>query len=462
MVIGAVLVSRVSSGQNADNERLPPHVQAIVEVARGAAAEFRSDALIRLSGSSAVPRVARKLLLEEAFAIAANAQEPVKRESAIASVDTRAATMSRGFDLDLDRLSLQSRAAEAMLAVDPAAARDLFTQLHPSVVPLRCEDALIYQFTDFYLRAGTILGKAFTTQARVEQEHTRFLEQYVGDVTSPAQVAGMAELLRRAVLSTSELGRVTMTFAWALEQIGGDSRSFFQATGAPASVVRLIEHVRNRGVAPERLIDALRTYLVRNLSGERCESSDVNQRYWIRMVEDFNAAVRVMGASEVPRITDAEIASSHSGGGAPSSHPYWQSAETKALLDAERQLATTVPVLDYLDAVNRWTGDAEQSDHDYFHQKAALFTRLLRFGMSSADRQRVFTDAVHFLASYDVERDSRLAWAVRVEDIIRAANQWNTHERDAAFTAIDRFGDGSMKLRAMLDALADDRTSRER
>lgn len=461
-----LLASALCAGQQPDPwADLSPEVRAAIEASRTSLPEFHADALIRLAASGLVrePR-AKKLLLEEAFAVARNAQEPVKRESAIAAGDTRASLQSRGFDLDLDVLSLQSRAAAAMLPVDAAASRELMVQIRPSLAPLACSDPLIYEISSFYTEAAALLASPITTPGGATQKDAGFLDSYMADLTSPAQVAGLAELLRRADLPGDELERLALLLAWSLERVSGDSRSFFQATGAPASVTRLLEHLADRGLPVDRLIEAFRRYLVRNLAAERCQTSDVNQRYWMRQVEDFNDNLRVMRTSHIPAITPAETTPPKIGGEAPASQAYWQTAEVKALLNArdvfernreDREAGrASIRLLDYLELLNNWTGRSEPTEADYFHQKSGLFTRLLRSTSDPHDRQHVLADYLSFLARHDLDRESRMAWAVHLEDVMRVMHGWRTEEQTSGLALMYRLGNLTMKLRSRLESLA--------
>ena len=95
-------------------------LEALVFDVAGSPAEFSADLLIRLAGSAAVadPDWKRELL-EIAFRRAYGVQEPYKRTAPNASVDSRAGGFTRAYATGLDALTLQVRAALAMLPVDP-------------------------------------------------------------------------------------------------------------------------------------------------------------------------------------------------------------------------------------------------------------------------------------------------------------------------------------------------------
>lgn len=94
--------------------------------AQGQQAEIAADALIRIVQSNKIITVQRKIeLLEEAFRHASEAQYPI-RLGFFGVMDTRSGMLSEALDLELDKLSLQSRVVMAMLPLDKQRAKELF------------------------------------------------------------------------------------------------------------------------------------------------------------------------------------------------------------------------------------------------------------------------------------------------------------------------------------------------
>src|SRR5688572_10227866 len=74
-----LLAASVATQQPVTEPDLPPQVHAVLDAAAAAPPAFQANTLIHLAGSSAVPHPGmRKILLERAFAVGANAQEPLK------------------------------------------------------------------------------------------------------------------------------------------------------------------------------------------------------------------------------------------------------------------------------------------------------------------------------------------------------------------------------------------------
>lgn len=109
----------------------PDELVYFVNNARFAQPEFAADLLIRLAQSDKITDAAWKSeLLEEAFRLAPDAQQPFKRKyESWNPIDTRAEFLGYAFELELDTLSLQCRAVKAMLKIDKAKARSLFNEI---------------------------------------------------------------------------------------------------------------------------------------------------------------------------------------------------------------------------------------------------------------------------------------------------------------------------------------------
>jgi hypothetical protein len=126
-------------------------------LAQGAGPALGADALLRLS--ERVTGDARKRrLIEEAFARAAAAQiefplVPVP----VGFADSVPAMAAISSHAGVDRLSLQTRSVEAMLAVDPQRARRMFESIPiPAAPKATCQDLTVSDSKGYY-----------TTMARV-------------------------------------------------------------------------------------------------------------------------------------------------------------------------------------------------------------------------------------------------------------------------------------------------------
>jgi len=242
----------------------------VSSLARQAPAEFAADAMIRLASSEKMDPHARVELLTEAFSRAAEAQRPLKLRASITRGGGTGGFLERAYRQDLDALSLRLRAVEELLPLDSAKATKLFlTIARPEVPSVRCEEIVVYDVSRYYEVLGAVAKLKRGGAAKL-------LKNRVGGLTSPAQIAPVARLLRQAELKNSDLRAFTLSLAASLREISGDDRSFtYYATVTGPAILELVEELKDRHLSPLPLAEAYRLYLVHHLSGDRCADDDL-------------------------------------------------------------------------------------------------------------------------------------------------------------------------------------------
>ncbi|MFY9726120.1 MAG: hypothetical protein WB579_03580 [Bryobacteraceae bacterium] len=239
-------------------------------LARQAPAEFAADAMLRLAASEKMDPRARVELLAEAFSRAAEAQHPLKLRASITRSGGTGGFLERAYRQDLDALSLRLRAVEQMLPLDSARATKLFLTIVPPDVPrVHCEEIVVYDVSRYYEVLGAVAKLKRGGAAKL-------LKSRVDGLSSPAQVAPVARLLRQAELKDSDLRAFTLSLAASLRAISGDDRSFtYYATVTGPAILDLVEELKDRHISPLALAEAYRLYLVHHLSGDRCADDDL-------------------------------------------------------------------------------------------------------------------------------------------------------------------------------------------
>jgi len=178
--------------------------QSIADLANAAPPEFAADALLRIAESGQLSnRNARRELVEQAFQAAASSKFPVRmRAIQGATTDTESGSLSQAYALDLDTLSLQSRAVRDMLPLDPARARDLFGQIiKPTLAALSCDDALVYQPDAYYQALSAVVNGGFTPKEKAKGEQFNLLMGVAGLATSPSEIAPLAAAIQGSSLT---------------------------------------------------------------------------------------------------------------------------------------------------------------------------------------------------------------------------------------------------------------------
>lgn len=186
--------------------------------------ELQADVLIRLSKLD-VPAARKKDYLVRAFHLAASASTPHPWLYRGRATDTRDWLISNDSVVGVDRLSLQTRAVQGLLPLDPLKAREFFeTVTLPPSRPAGCGEELIANTVPYFdaaaatptvafgpedRRKGMHLGTAGVAYARLNDIHSLdgalrslvALEKGGGDLQA---VAANALLRRAAELRVSE------------------------------------------------------------------------------------------------------------------------------------------------------------------------------------------------------------------------------------------------------------------
>ncbi|BDC51469.1 hypothetical protein F183_A37850 [Bryobacterales bacterium F-183] len=130
----------------------PDPISILVDQVRSTPPEVQADLLIRIaSRPKAGSRKARVAMLEEAFQVAAGAQEKWPLRQFNGGTDSLSGATRRAFARGIDTMSLQSRAVTALTDLDRDRAVELASSIVVSEVALRsCGDWFTYDFSHLY------------------------------------------------------------------------------------------------------------------------------------------------------------------------------------------------------------------------------------------------------------------------------------------------------------------------
>ena len=284
--------------------QLPAETMGLIQEARGLAPEFSADILLRLAGSRLVTDSAwKRQLIEDAFRAGARGELPY-RKAGEGNTDARA---SRAFwNNGLEALTLQTRAVEAMLELDPQLARTMFEEIPtPQVPALSCLETGAPNLSAYYQTATNVFARGFTVDQRQNLQHLQFLKRVIGQMQSPAQVTPAVKLIFTVRVTPGERQELISDFASMLWRINGTPRVFAEASFqlVPVSAPRTLPP-GVRGIPPllesepgelpppvvsaaPLLLPAMRDYIVRHVSGPRC-SEDARAQQLPLPVNDFN------------------------------------------------------------------------------------------------------------------------------------------------------------------------------
>jgi hypothetical protein len=418
---------------NAEIAKLPEPYQSIAELARGAPPEFTADALLRIIELGRLPDPnARRDLIEEAFRIAAAAKFPARMHGLPGTTtDTASGSLSRAYDLKLDALSLESRAVRNMVQVDAAYARKLFGDIaRPSLAQATCDDALVYDLSDFYQALSVVANSTFNSKERAKDAHLNFLYDYLGQATSPLEIVSLALVIQSAGVTTPQRQGLWARLGGLLESIQPDDRSF------SASLPAL-----NALSIPE-LQASLEKYRQKSRG---CES-------------DASSAPPNSAKNGPPSAKKADT---------PKLDSYWQSASSQQLLvpgkklrfdknntplsDADRATPEwQQQAADYLNQLADWTAGQETSEADYYHEKCTVLAALIELVPPGSESDKVLADYVDFVNNSDLYRESPAEWFLEPWSLLDRS-QTNAIMRARILAAYQRSGNPVLSLEVALE-----------
>ena len=367
----------------------------LADRARAQPAEFAADALLRIADAPTVTDVAwKREVLEDAFHLAANAQQPFARRNWTGKPGS---LFEKAYAQGLDAYTLQSKAVHAMLAIDYKKARELFGEIPPLRIPrLSCDDALVYDVSIFYATVGEVAARAFSAKEVAEEEPFHLLQRYAADVTSPAQVAPIARMLVGASLKPTQFEALVDSFAGALAQLSGDDRSFAATNSddADAALAGLPAECARRKINAQPLLESWRAYLARQLSGARCADS-------------VKPDSRPGGQCESPQCR--QLAAQFNGL-IMAPNGFGLTPEQKATSEWGGQLRQ------YLAALTDWRGDDDPVE--YFQFKSRFYSELFNLAPNGPERDLLLSTLLTWLQQNGYQRDHRAEWFYPVNALI--------------------------------------------
>ena len=425
----------------AETPKLAEPLQSIVELAHAAPPEFAADALLRVVESGKIKdRDARRDLVEQAFQLAASARFQLRmRALPGASTDTQAGSLGQAYDLKLDSLSLQSRAVRDMLAIDIPKARELFQTIPPPpLAPLTCNDALVYDVSDFYQTLSEIVSRAFLPAERKKEEHLNFLLTYVAQATSPLQLLPLERVIRNANVTPAQRDVLWTTFNGLVEGMRSDGRSF----------------------------SASLTGLVSENAPEAQASIEKYRRQGVGCPEDGGSINPPTSASSAPRA--ATPSARPVAPPTPKVERYWQSGEAQRLLQGGLKLRATPTgglltdadraapewqreVTDYLSDLAGWTSGSETSDAVFYHEKCTVYQALVELIPLGPLRDETLAAFVNFVSNSDLQQQSPVEWFVEPNSMLERVRRTHGEESRRVLDAYQRSGNPVLILHTALE-----------
>jgi len=433
-----ILVSLALSAVCAVAAGTPAEIDSLIAAARDLPAEFAADSLLRLAAVDDVAAPRRIELIRLAFDKGAQAQQPLKRHSILNPAQTTVPFVNKANQQEMDALSLQLRAVDAMLALDPAQARALFLRIPPlKLKPLRCVDVMAFDVDHFYRTLAVLAARSFSAKEQGAGEPYRFLARYAGAITSPVQAGPMADAITGFDGNDIDFTALISAYGAALGKIQGDDRSFTAGPKLGSRIEALVAQCKRRKVSPLPLLEFYRGYLVVHLSAARCADDDQigggGMAFGLitskeaalpatSMASFFNDTLRI---EPLKPIEEIESTPARLEGEAVVMHAC-QNGPCKQIVGMYRELIVgpdgrpippagrTAPAWQssletILANLKKWT-PGDYSSPDLFRDKAAIYNDLLNLAPPGSARDAVLRGELEFLLQGREQAAGRMEW----------------------------------------------------
>ena len=388
-----------------------------VALARTAPPEFTADALLRLAAGPLAPPAKRIALLDEAFETAASATWKIRLTPAINNLhtDSRDGMLYDAMALELDALSLQCRVVRAVLPLNAARARELFTRIPPPRVPAySCKDPLVARPDIYYQVAGELVKGAFTAEERRKGEDLRFIETLARTATSVVQLEPVAELIQAASTNSEGYSNLVSAFASALGAVDVSDRAFRLPFGLNQRIWDMVAQCRKHEISLDALAQAWRATLVRHFGGVRCADNFLRGRVPNATGAAADPLARTLDFPRLAPISDEEAKPLKIVDEMPEQHDYWQTAPARSAAATLRSLRASpdkgAGVLTLVQELDAWRPDAEASPIDHFQQVGMVYAELIPMAPAGTIRDQVIARYVAFLLASAIQRESPVEW----------------------------------------------------
>lgn len=418
------------------NAKIKRPLENLILLSQSASAEVRADLLLTIASGNLISDKKRRIeLLDEAFQAASRVEEPVRKKSWATLVDTRSGFEQRAFDLQLDRLSIESRAISALIPLDSSRAREMFQRVVlPKIQPLDCKDSLVPDFTAYYAMVIAIAENCFTAEEIKAQAHVQFLTDQIEAVRSVSQATAALKAVAGAKLSDEELSRVVVSLAKAFGQVSEDPRSFafaVQREGLISVAERFLSMLKKREIPAESLSTKVRDLLMRNMMGEVCADAG-----WLKQ----QAAALPPEIDHINVHFNSPITSDDLGrrrfGGKSVDVEYWTTAKGKSILQAAKGLRFAADghrlsaeerdaeewhqkLSAFLDQLDHWDAASELSEDDYFQQRCNMYRVLVDLCPDDLQRDAVLRAYGSYLKDSNRKYKGRIEWISPVKDYLK-------------------------------------------
>jgi hypothetical protein len=428
-------------------------VPELAHAARAFPAEFAAEAILRLAEAGRQPASWRAAQIAEAFQLAGAAREQVKRTVPAPAGEPRTLDAFTA-DLNLDALSLRTRAVTAMAALDGRKARELFESLTvPAIKAGVCASGGTPDVAAYYEALGVVVEAGFSSDERRKGQAAQLLMSVLQSLSSPLQVAPAARLIASAKLSDAEIQAATAALSGALPQISAEDSAFTAALYRDRlldEIAALATNLERRGLPASWLAQNFRRFLIAQLKGPRCAPHVADAGAVLALRDAFNARFGVLATplrdeDMVPERVEE-----------PARAP--ERAESYTFSMRLRRLRLTSredpewknQVREIIDDIQAWSPSGT-SGSEVFHKKAGFFQALLELLPAGAERQAVTERYVGLVSRSGIRQSNPLGWYCHANVL---ASRLRSDRATDLLKEFEASGDGLLAFQAQVEKIA--------
>jgi hypothetical protein len=219
------------------------------------------------------------------------------------------------------------------------------------------------------------------------------------------------------------------------------------------SIDDLVSKLNQRGLSSYEIIESYRTYLINQLTGQRCVETDAakeQKALETSLVTHFNERLRSLAYKNIAPISEDEIKTGRREGSVRE-EPYWTSTKSRSILSTMRRSRFKSPgnefnaqdkesaewqshLSELMRALASWLPNDEKSEEDYFYQKCVIYYALIKVILTDSQydglRGEALRDFTNLLSSSQLQKEKPAEWFLHAKILIDSANTANTVERE--------------------------------
>lgn len=428
-----------------------------------------SDALLRLVaiGSNESPSW-RRSLIEQAFELAvtvptATAYKPVP----IGFTDSIPATTAISSRLiKVDRLSLQVRAAEAMIDIDRARALEMFESIPiPTIPPLSCKALVVPDVSSYYNAVRAFAEQCFGDTSNEREKRKAFVGARVSSISSSVQVYPSIRLLIDLQVPGQDREALVNVLASSVASIRDDDRSFtlvFLDEESAQLLRTLVTKCRAEGIDTSALVSSMREFYSTHLTAPRCSDTatdNVLRRRLEHGVKLFNAVAKEYSVgtpalsddTNAERLEDSAIAKDL-WKQSPKHSDFIKQLSGLASDPAPTGSEHKTRISDLISSIDTWHQPDNLDSLEFFILKAQLLNQVLQI---SADADNFRSAIVANVRLFERSKNEQLMqpalWIRAVSSVLTYARSRGDSAAEIARGDFEKSSEPALHLYAELD-----------